>query len=148
MYSHYDVIRASSDGWDSDPYTLTGRNGYLYGRGATDNKGPILAFAAAAAELLRQRSLAVDLVFLVEGEEERGSGGFEAAVRKHRVSALPGDRPLSVHPFMIFIPCMHFWSAIDFISSAMCSGPRTLCLAIQCTLQRRHGFEWAPGKDH
>lgn len=64
---------------------MTGKNGYLYGRGVTDNKGPILAVACAAADLLHRRALAVDLVFLIEGEEECGSAGFEAAVRKHKV---------------------------------------------------------------
>lgn len=56
----------------------------MYGRGVTDNKGPILAIASAASMLLRDRKLNVDLVFLVEGEEESGSGGFEEAVKKYR----------------------------------------------------------------
>lgn len=82
---HYDVIPAPTEGWHSDPFTLTGRNGYLYGRGATDNKGPIIAVACAAADLLSRRALEVDLVFLVEGEEECGSKGFKEAVQKHKV---------------------------------------------------------------
>jgi di- and tripeptidase len=85
-YRHYDVISAPSEAWASDPFTLAGRDGYLYGRGATDNKGPVLAVACAAAALLDRRALDVDLVFLIEGEEERGSGGFADAVRRHRVS--------------------------------------------------------------
>lgn len=76
---------APPDGWNSDPFHMTGRNGYLYGRGATDNKGPILAAASAAAELLARRALEVDLVFLIEGEEECGSKGFAESVRKHKV---------------------------------------------------------------
>lgn len=84
-FRHYDVISAPRDGWDSDPFTVTGRNGYLYGRGVTDNKGPILAVACAAAELLRKRALGVDLVFLIEGEEEAGSPGFMDAVTAHKV---------------------------------------------------------------
>ncbi|KAH0832219.1 glutathione degradosome [Lanmaoa asiatica] len=84
FYGHYDVISAPRDGWDSDPFTVTGRNGYLYGRGTTDNKGPIMAVACAAAELLRKRALSVDLVFLIEGEEEAGSPGFMDAVSAHK----------------------------------------------------------------
>ncbi|KAL0960852.1 hypothetical protein HGRIS_005868 [Hohenbuehelia grisea] len=84
FYGHYDVISAPTKGWDSDPFKLTGRNGYLYGRGATDDKGPIIAVACAAADLLARRALAVDLVFLIEGEEECGSAGFGATVRKHK----------------------------------------------------------------
>lgn len=50
----------------------------------TDDKGPIMAVACAAAELLSKRSLAVDLVFLIEGEEECGSTGFGDAVKRHK----------------------------------------------------------------
>ncbi|KAM5533124.1 hypothetical protein V8D89_013172 [Ganoderma adspersum] len=84
FYGHYDVISARSTGWVSDPFTLSGRNGYLYGRGATDNKGPVMAVACAAAELLAHRALSVDLVLLVEGEEEAGSGGFVETVKRHK----------------------------------------------------------------
>ncbi|OCH91138.1 Zn-dependent exopeptidase [Obba rivulosa] len=84
FYGHYDVISAPPIGWTSDPFSLSGRNGYLYGRGATDNKGPIMAIACAAANLLARRALDIDLVLLVEGEEEAGSGGFVEAVRKHK----------------------------------------------------------------
>lgn len=82
---HYDVIPAPPEGWKSDPFTLDGRNGYLYGRGVTDNKGPIIAVAFAAAELLYKRSLGVDVVFLVEGQEECGSMNFSSAVDKYKV---------------------------------------------------------------
>jgi acetylornithine deacetylase/succinyl-diaminopimelate desuccinylase-like protein len=87
---HYDVISAPPEGWVSEPFTLTGRNGYLYGRGVSDNKGPILAVACAATELLGQRALGLDLVFLIEGEEEVGSYGFGEAIEKHKVkTAVP-----------------------------------------------------------
>ncbi|KAJ7857773.1 hypothetical protein B0H13DRAFT_2077001 [Mycena leptocephala] len=69
FYGHYDVISAPSEGWDSDPFHMDGRNGYLYGRGVTDNKGPILAVACAVANLLSIRALGVDV-------EECGSNGF------------------------------------------------------------------------
>ncbi|KAI0629895.1 Zn-dependent exopeptidase [Trametes polyzona] len=91
FYGHYDVISARPAGWTSDPFTLTGRNGYLYGRGATDNKGPIMAVACAAADLLARRALGVDLVLLIEGEEEAGSGGFAEAVRRHKDTIGPID---------------------------------------------------------
>ncbi|KAJ6584681.1 hypothetical protein B0H19DRAFT_1106072 [Mycena capillaripes] len=84
FYGHYDVISAPPEGWDSDPFHMAGRNGYLYGRGVTDNKGPILAVACAVANLLATRALDVDVVFLIEGEEECGSTGFGDAVRTHK----------------------------------------------------------------
>ena len=51
----------------------------------SDNKGPIMAVACAAAELLRKRSLSVDLIMLVEGEEESGSIGVREAIQKNKV---------------------------------------------------------------
>jgi acetylornithine deacetylase/succinyl-diaminopimelate desuccinylase-like protein len=40
IYGHYDVIAAENenDDWQTDPFKLTGKNGYLYGRGTSDNK--------------------------------------------------------------------------------------------------------------
>lgn len=93
FYGHYDVQPAAEDDWETDPWELSGRNGYLYGRGVSDNKGPILAVACAAATLRQRRELAVDLVLLVEGEEEAGSRGFATTVRTHKVN--PVDRVLS-----------------------------------------------------
>ena len=49
----------------------------MYGRGVSDDKGPVLAVAFAASELLARRMLDVDVVLLVEGEEEAGSVGFK-----------------------------------------------------------------------
>ncbi|KAK7689745.1 hypothetical protein QCA50_006384 [Cerrena zonata] len=91
VYGHYDVIQASPAGWSSDPFTLFALNGYLYGRGITDNKGPIMAIACAAANLLRRRSLDVDLVMLIEGEAEAGSNGFMASVKQHKDAIGPID---------------------------------------------------------
>ncbi|KAJ8582368.1 glutathione degradosome [Rhizopogon salebrosus TDB-379] len=84
FYGHYDVISAPLEGWATDPFIVSGHNGYLYGRGVTDDKGPIMAVACAAAELLQNRALEVDLVFLIEGEEETGSAGFIDAIKKHK----------------------------------------------------------------
>ncbi|KAJ7242825.1 hypothetical protein B0H12DRAFT_839440 [Mycena haematopus] len=107
FYGHYDVISAPSEGWDSDPFHMAGRNGYLYGRGVTDNKGPILAVACAVANLLATRSLDVDVVFLIEGEEECGSGGFGDAVRKHK--DLIGD----IDAILVRFPSNSTWIAED-----------------------------------
>ena len=44
-----------------------------------------MAVACAAASLLQRRALDLDLVMLIEGEEESGSEGFSAAVKKLKV---------------------------------------------------------------
>lgn len=91
VYSHYDVIDAGSGPWASDPWTLDGRDGYLYGRGVSDNKGPTLAIACAASQLHASRQLECDVVMLVEGEEEAGSVGFRDALRAHKDQIGPID---------------------------------------------------------
>ena len=48
VYGHLDVQPAAKeDGWDTDPWVLTEKNGKLYGRGATDDKGPVLGWIHA-----------------------------------------------------------------------------------------------------
>jgi len=42
ILAHLDIVDAGS-GWDSDPFTLTARDGKLYGRGTSDDKGPAIA---------------------------------------------------------------------------------------------------------
>ena len=85
FYSHYDVQPASKeDGWDTDPFEMTKKeDGYLYGRGTNDDKGPIVATYFAVKELLEIGELPVNVIFLYEGEEESASGGFEETVTAH-----------------------------------------------------------------
>lgn len=86
FYGHYDVIGAvdAKGSWKSSPWTLSGRDGYLYGRGVSDNKGPILSVASAVHRLYARRQLDVDVVFLIEGEEEAGSAGFRECLENNK----------------------------------------------------------------
>ncbi|KAI9835858.1 MAG: hypothetical protein M1819_001756 [Sarea resinae] len=86
FYGHYDVIAAENEQkkWIVDPFTLEGINGYLYGRGVSDNKGPVLAALYAVADLVSEQTLDSDIIFLIEGEEECGSRGFEQAIRRNK----------------------------------------------------------------
>ena len=63
---------------------MAGENGYLYGRGVTDDKGPMLACIFAASELQDEKSLEVDVSFVIEGEEENGSAGFPEMMTEHK----------------------------------------------------------------
>ncbi|KAL0088636.1 hypothetical protein F4703DRAFT_1734820, partial [Phycomyces blakesleeanus] len=96
IYGHYDVIPAENAKglWESDPFKLSGRNGYLYGRGTSDNKGPILACIFAVHELLKQGDLDVDVLFLIEGEEENGSIGFQEALDEQKAGLIWRIQPL------------------------------------------------------
>ncbi len=80
FYGHYDVVNTQEKDWKSNPFELSARNGYLYGRGVADDKGPIIATACAIASLRERRQLHADVVMVIEGEEESGSPGFGPAV--------------------------------------------------------------------
>lgn len=86
FYGHYDVVAADEKkgNWATDPFDLTGINGFLYGRGVSDNKGPIVAALYAVTDLMQAQQLNNDVIFLIEGEEEFGSRGFEAAVNRNK----------------------------------------------------------------
>ncbi|ODV97017.1 hypothetical protein PACTADRAFT_48793 [Pachysolen tannophilus NRRL Y-2460] len=80
-YGHYDVVEADDlRNWNTSPFKLTAENGYLYGRGVTDNKGPLMAAIYAVAELFQEGALYSDILFLIEGEEECGSFGLKDAI--------------------------------------------------------------------
>ncbi|KAI7335810.1 glutathione degradosome, partial [Hortaea werneckii] len=96
FYGHYDVVAAEEGAgkWmngDGDPFTMEGIDGYCYGRGTSDNKGPIMAAVFACAELVEAKALEGDVIFLIEGEEECGSRGFEKAVQDANAKGLIGD---------------------------------------------------------
>ncbi|MCK8617585.1 M20/M25/M40 family metallo-hydrolase [Fructobacillus sp. M158] len=86
IYNHYDVQPAEPfDLWDSDPWTLTERNGHLYGRGVDDDKGNLTARLTALAEYLDEhdRQLPVNILFVIEGSEETASQHLDDYFKKH-----------------------------------------------------------------
>ena len=83
FYSHYDVQPAlKTDGWETEPFTVIEKEGYFYGRGVSDDKGPIFVVYQAVKELQKKDKLPVNICWLYEGEEESGSEGFEKTVAK------------------------------------------------------------------
>jgi acetylornithine deacetylase/succinyl-diaminopimelate desuccinylase-like protein len=86
LYAHHDVQPVNFAGdWQSDPWTLTERDGRLYGRGAADDKGAIAAqLGAISAHLKTNGTLPVNVKMLVEGEEEVGSKNLDAFFREHK----------------------------------------------------------------
>ncbi|MEQ1850591.1 MAG: dipeptidase [Chthoniobacteraceae bacterium] len=86
IYGHYDVqpVEPIAE-WKSPPFEPVVRDGVIYARGATDNKGQILAHVIGAGESLRENGeLPVNLIFLIEGEEEVGSQHLEEFLVSHR----------------------------------------------------------------
>ncbi len=80
--AHLDVVPAS-DGWTSPPFTLDVRGGIMYGRGVSDDKGPLVACLYALARLAEEKRTLRGRVRLIAGcNEEEGS-----ACIKHYVSS-------------------------------------------------------------
>jgi len=86
LYAHYDVQPPlDDDAWVSPPFELTERDGRLYGRGAADCKGNIVAHLTAlrALRALGGGTFPVGIRIVIEGSEEQGTGGLDDWVREH-----------------------------------------------------------------
>ncbi|XP_045760891.1 cytosolic non-specific dipeptidase [Maniola jurtina] len=79
IYGHLDVQPAlMSDGWNSEPFELVERDGKLFGRGSTDDKGPVLGWLHAINAYKNVGSeLPVNLKFIFECMEESSSQGLD-----------------------------------------------------------------------
>ena len=97
IYGHYDVqpvdepARAEGESadpnkhWTTPPFEPRIRDGVIFARGSTDNKGQIFAHIFGIADTLREHGdLPVNLIFLIEGEEEIGSAHLEPFLTAHR----------------------------------------------------------------
>ena len=75
LYGHYDVQPPDPlELWESPPFEPVLKNGYVFARGATDNKGQILSHVIGIQETLKKNGdVPVNLDLVVEGEEEVGS---------------------------------------------------------------------------
>ena len=86
IYGHYDVQPPDPLGlWDSPPFEPVLKDGYVFARGATDNKGQILAHILGIQETIEQEGeLPVNLHLVIEGEEEIGSANLGSFLSKNR----------------------------------------------------------------
>lgn len=80
VYGHYDVQPPDPlEKWISPPFQPTVRNGCLYARGATDDKGQMLTHVHSVTAWLRTHGkLPLQVKFIIEGEEEVGSEHLDA----------------------------------------------------------------------
>ncbi len=78
VYGHYDVQPPDPlDEWETPPFEPNIRGGNLYARGATDDKGQMITHLfSVEAWKKTMGDLPVQIKFLIEGEEECGSGGL------------------------------------------------------------------------
>src|SRR5690349_17337311 len=79
LLAHLDVVGVDRAKWSVDPFAATQKDGYIYGRGAIDDKGMVAANLAAFIGLKRSGTrLSRDVIFLADDDEEQGG---EASIK-------------------------------------------------------------------
>jgi acetylornithine deacetylase/succinyl-diaminopimelate desuccinylase-like protein len=136
VYGHYDVQPADPlEKWHSPPWTPTLRDGRLYARGVSDDKGPMLIpIAVAEAFFATAGGLPVNLKFMFEGEEEIGSRHLDAFVQQHK-ALLAADVVLSADGAMWRID----EPSLTVASRGLCGLELTLTAASKDLHSGRHG---------
>src|SRR5579871_5859258 len=78
LMAHSDVVPADRSQWTVDPFAAEVRDGYVWGRGAEDDKSLLAAELAVVVELRRRNvKLDRDIILLSEADEEAGSSGVQ-----------------------------------------------------------------------
>ena len=76
LMAHSDVVPVDRSQWTVDPFAAIEKGGYIYGRGAEDDKNLLAAELAAMVDLARRKvRLDRDIILLSESDEESGSSG-------------------------------------------------------------------------
>jgi acetylornithine deacetylase/succinyl-diaminopimelate desuccinylase-like protein len=84
LYNHYDVQPVDPlELWASPPFEPTLRDGKLFARGTSDNKGEFAVRLAVIRALREDGGLPIGVRWIVEGEEEVGSPNFDEIVRRN-----------------------------------------------------------------
>jgi acetylornithine deacetylase/succinyl-diaminopimelate desuccinylase-like protein len=86
VYGHYDVQPADPfELWETPPFEPAIRDGRIYARGATDNKGPLFVYLKALEAILAvDGTLPCNIKVIVEGEEELRADHLDAFLEDHR----------------------------------------------------------------
>ncbi|MFQ3633130.1 dipeptidase [Roseiflexus sp.] len=102
IYGHYDVQPADPvEAWHTPPFTPVLRDGNLYARGASDNKGQIMAAVAALEAWLHTMGrLPVNVRVIIEGEEETSSPGLRHVLHAN-TERLRCDAALMIDSMML-----------------------------------------------
>jgi len=85
IYGHYDVQPVTEYEWDNPPFAPVLKDGKIFGRGASDDKGGIMTTIWAMETMLHNdRKLPVNVKFMFEGNEEVGSPYFKSFLEKNK----------------------------------------------------------------
>ena len=85
LYAHHDVQPPMREAlWNTKPFEGSLQGDRLYGRGTADDKAGIITHLAALEQVRAwKKNDGPNLKFLIEGEEESGSAGFETILKKN-----------------------------------------------------------------
>lgn len=84
VYGHYDVQPADPlDLWDTPPFEPTVRDGKIYARGSADDKGQFFMHVKAFELMMKTNTVACNVKFMIEGEEEVGSANLGTFVKEN-----------------------------------------------------------------
>ena len=84
VYGHYDVQPGGDERfWTSPAFAPAVRDGRLYGRGASDDKGPVTVALETVRRFHERGDEGLNVRFLIEGEEEVGSPSLPAFLERH-----------------------------------------------------------------
>ena len=82
VYGHYDVQPADPiELWNSPPFEPVIKDGYIYARGSSDDKGQMYMHIKAFEMMIETNTLPCNVKFMIEGEEEAGSNNLEPYVK-------------------------------------------------------------------
>jgi acetylornithine deacetylase/succinyl-diaminopimelate desuccinylase-like protein len=86
LLAHLDVVEARREDWSIDPFKLTEKDGYFYGRGTTDDKAMAAAWVSAFIRLMNEGYKPDrDLILALTADEESGDyNGVDWLVKNHR----------------------------------------------------------------
>lgn len=85
VYGHYDVMPVDPRGeWRTEPFEPVVKEGRIWGRGADDDKGQLFMHVAAFEAMCATDTLPCNVKFMLEGEEEIGSGSLYDFCHKYK----------------------------------------------------------------
>ena len=85
VYGHYDVMPVDPiELWNTDPFEPVIKDGKIWARGADDDKGQAFMHAKAFETMVKTGTLPCNVKFMLEGEEEIGSGSLSKWIEKNK----------------------------------------------------------------
>ncbi len=135
LYGHHDVQpEGRHEKWISPPFEPTERNGRLFGRGTADDKAGVMAHVAAVASYLKSDgALPCNVKFVIEGEEEIGSGNLGQFLAKFK--------PMLGADFIVLSDTANFDTGIPALTYQL-RGICQLDVEVQCLERPVHSGMW------